>query len=874
MPEKPDRFEIPGWVPPVLYAVLTAILFREFILTDRMLFGSDTLAAGYVARELYAEALGALGRIPEWSPHILGGTPFLEALSGGDSLYPPSLLLLLLSETYRALGWKLVLHVFAAGLFFFGWVRAIGGSRSAALLGGTAYMLAPFLVGFVHPGHDGKIFVTALAPLLFWATERHFARPGWATVSGIGLVVALIIYTTHFQMAYFLFGGVGLYAIFRAVQIARGVDEVVDGEGGVDAGGGGSGGATGSEDGSPERETGEGARESGRAGLLQRTGRQGAGVRFALFLAAAILGAGGAAYQFLPAVDYVTEFSRRTQTTREAAGTTGRAWSSSWSMHPEEAVSLLVPEFAGNQAGGAAWAENTYWGRNALKDNHEYAGLIVLLLAAISFVGARRKQLRWFLTALGLLALAFGLGSHTPVWGLFYAVVPGIRLFRAPGMVVFLFGFGAITLAALGVDRMLSLAGRAPASADGGSRKTEGKAKPRDGADGGSPESVATLRKVLWGAIGFIVVLGLLIGSGAFTSFWTTVVYPEIDARRLQILQAHLPNIVRGASVAVLLVAAGVGLVWGTVSGRIPAKAGLAGLVLLVAFDAGRIDRAFVETIDFHQWSQADANVRAILEREEADGTPYRLLSLARAGQDVTPAMHGIELAAGHHPNDLSRYRELIGMVGSGLPENLLNPNVRSILNVEYILWPDLELGAAPEGPVVSRTQLGDGRAYQTVLADRGLPRARLVAEAVVRSDADAVEYIMSPQHDPSREAVLAAQPPLELGGGEVAGSVSWIEREIDHMTLEVESDRAALLVIADNWFPAWRASVDGEETEVLRAYHAVRAVPVPAGSSTVEMWYESDLLRTSRWISLLVLLGLTASGAWGIWRRRSEAVT
>ena len=35
----------------------------------------------------------------------------------------------------------------------------------AALLGGTAYMLAPYFVSLVHPGHDGKIFVTALAPL-------------------------------------------------------------------------------------------------------------------------------------------------------------------------------------------------------------------------------------------------------------------------------------------------------------------------------------------------------------------------------------------------------------------------------------------------------------------------------------------------------------------------------------------------------------------------------------------------------------------------------------------------------------------------------------------------------------------------------------
>ena len=801
IPPRGEVLGIPGWLPPTLYAALTVVLFRDFIFSDQMLVGSDTLGMGYVVRALYADALSAFGGVPGWAPHILGGTPFLEALSAGDSLYPPSLLLLMFTDPHRALGWKLVLHIFAAGLFMFGWIRALGASRPAALLAGTAYMLAPFMVGFVHPGHDGKIFVTALAPLLFWAVERHFVKPGLATVSAIALVIAGVIYTTHFQMAYFLFGAVGLFAIFRSVQIVRGDAEM------------------------PPRM---------RAGLL----------RFTLFLSASVLGATGAAYQFFPAVDYVTTYSRRIQTTREAAGEAGRAWSSSWSMHPEEAMSLIVPEFAGNGANGSAWTNGTYWGRNALKDNHEYAGLVVLLLAAVSFMGAARRGLRWFLVGLGLLATAFALGAHTPVWGLFYQLVPGVRLFRAVGMVIFLFGFCAITLAAFGLDRLLELVQE------------------------GNDEELARVERVLWIGTGLVGLLTLLLASGAFTSVWTTAVYGGIDARRLQTLTAHLPNIVRGASLAVVLAAATAGLVLAMRKRRIPVKAALAGFIVLVAVDAGRIDRSFIQTMDFYQWSAADPNIQAILERETG-GEPYRLLSLARQGQDVTPAMHGIELAAGHHPNDLSRYRELIGMVGSGLPRNLLNPNVRRILNVDYILWPDIELGPAPEGPVVSRTQYGQGLVYHTLLADSGLPRARLVGSAVVKTDAEAVEYIMSAAHDPAMEAVLATEPSVSLDGGAVNGSVTWVERTPDLLRLDVESDRVALLIVADNWFPAWKATVDGVETEVLRAYHTVRAVPVPAGASTVELRYESVLLARSFSLSLVVLLGLVAAGVFGTWQKR-----
>lgn len=813
--------DLPGWVPPALFGVLALFLFREFVFSDRMLVGGDTLSLGYVARALYADALAELGRIPRWTPHILGGTPFLEALSGGDSLYPPSLLLLMLLEPYRALGWKLVLHVFLAGVFFYGWIRAIGGSRQAALLGGAAYLLAPFMIGFVHPGHDGKIFVIALAPLLFWATERHFARASLASVAGIGLVVALVLYTTHFQMAYFLFGGAGMYAIFRSIQMARGRDEVV---------------GTGRGDGGTEVPEGAPAART-RVGLT----------RFGLFLCGAVLGAAGAAYQFVPAADYVTEYSRRVQTTRDAAGESGRGWSSSWSMHPEEAMSLLVPEFPGNAANGAGWSTGTYWGRNAFKDNHEYAGLVVLLLAAVSFVGARRRQLRFFLAGLGVLALAFGLGTHTPVWGLLYALVPGIKLFRAPGMVVYLFGFAAITMAALGVDRLRELV------------------------DTSDEEGLARVQKVLWVATGAAGVLALLATSGVLTSVWTSVVYPSIDERRLQILSAHLPNIARGASIAFLLTAATAGVVWALGTRRIPWTAGFATLVGLAAVDSARIDASFIQTMDFYQWSQPDPNIRALLEREQGSDEPYRLLSFARAGQDVSPAMHGIELAAGHHPNDLSRYRELIGMVGSGLPRNLLNANVRRLLNVRYILWPDIELGASPEGGVISRTQYGGGQPYHTLLADGGLDRARLVGSAVVKSDAEAVEYILSPEHDPAQEVVLAEAPAIDLSGEPPVGTVTWVERGVDVHELRVETDRPALLVVADNWFPAWRASVDGEDTDVLRAYHTLRAVPVPAGTSTVRMWYESTLLERSFLLSLVTMLALLAAWGVGAWRARSE---
>ena len=52
---------VPLWAPVVLFVLLTVVLFREFIFSDQMLFGNDTLGLGYVARDFYADALKDLG---------------------------------------------------------------------------------------------------------------------------------------------------------------------------------------------------------------------------------------------------------------------------------------------------------------------------------------------------------------------------------------------------------------------------------------------------------------------------------------------------------------------------------------------------------------------------------------------------------------------------------------------------------------------------------------------------------------------------------------------------------------------------------------------------------------------------------------------
>jgi uncharacterized membrane protein YfhO len=59
-----------------------------------------------------------------------------------------------------------------------------------------------------------------------------------------------------------------------------------------------------------------------------------------------------------------------------------------------------------------------------------------------------------------------------------------------------------------------------------------------------------------------------------------------------------------------------------------------------------------------------------------------------------------------------------------------------------------------------------------------------------------------------------------------------------------LELEHAGFLVLHDTWDPGWRARVDGDPAEVLRADFAFRAVRVPAGRHAVELRYAPGSFR------------------------------
>jgi len=68
----------------------------------------------------------------------------------------------------------------------------------------------------------------------------------------------------------------------------------------------------------------------------------------------------------------------------------------------------------------------------------------------------------------------------------------------------------------------------------------------------------------------------------------------------------------------------------------------------------------------------------------------------------------------------------------------------------------------------------------------------------------------------------------------------------------DVESDRPSLVVVAQTFYPAWRAEVDGQFAPLLRANHAFQALQVPQGRHHIQLVYQDRAFEIGAVISII----------------------
>jgi hypothetical protein len=192
-------------------------------------------------------------------------------------------------------------------------------------------------------------------------------------------------------------------------------------------------------------------------------------------------------------------------------------------------------------------------------------------------------------------------------------------------------------------------------------------------------------------------------------------------------------------------------------------------------------------------------------------------------------------------------------------------------LNVKYVLLdgklPDTTPGVAlrHDGPI---------RVYEILGA---LPRAYVVHRLKpVRDDMVALATIRTRGFEPAQEALWAERdlPALQPPG--VPDSVRVIRYDFNEAEFLVSTAAPGLFVLADQYDPDWKATVDGTPAAIHRVDYLMRGVLVGPGVHRVRFTYLPHALEAGIRIST-ISLGLTlllAGVGLFLGRRRARPAT
>jgi hypothetical protein len=432
----------------------------------------------------------------------------------------------------------------------------------------------------------------------------------------------------------------------------------------------------------------------------------------------------------------------------------------------------------------------------------------VLVLAAV----LRRERTAAFWLLLGGIGLLWAFGANSAFFPLLYNTLPGLRFFRGQERAAFWFANAAAVLAGLGMVALLNW-DRAHLTALVRYR--------------------LLLSRLAWAAAAlFALVLVAWLGA---REAYQAIISPVAFATLFVLAAALLvPRLVERSPAPV---------VWLSVLA----------LVVLELFSFNMdADSTYHPVPPAMQLAmQPPALLQPILMEQEA-AQPFRVDGI-RGVLDNYGSLYGVPDIRGISPLFLQSAYTLLN---EGIPER----QVWELFAVRYVLtdWNALPVashivttGSDRFGPV-NVHELADPRPFALLQSDY----------RVVSSDTAAYAYLREDWFD-ARHTVLLAQAPAFASAAGESGSATVTRFEPEHIRIAVEAPREALLSLALLDYPGWRITLDGQPIQPIRAYGAFITVPVPAGSHTVEAFYQPPTYHIGAAVSIitLVAVGVLAAG-------------
>ncbi|MBN1517203.1 hypothetical protein JXA32_11630 [Candidatus Sumerlaeota bacterium] len=389
------RYDLPALL---IYLAVATALFAPALNFDQVhLFGTDTVTQKYLFYQTGFDYLRATGRLPFWNPYVHCGVPFL----GSFALCPffPTTWLMALAPFALGFALHYLLSNFLAGALGYAGLGLMGRRRFAAFAGGLLWQLNCHFCTLVYPGHIGKYPAIACAPLVIGGVVHACRTKHWRGFILAGVGLALQIFASHVQIAYYIIGLCIAYAVAHALWAAP-------------------------------RQPREWLRRI--AGLALMLG----------------VGASLSAVFLFPALETSVRSGR--------AGGVEFEEATKSSYPPDELWELILPLYTGHNVHAPGDEEEPpryfgQWGERLVSD---YVGMGVLLFALLGLLLERRME-RWFWLAVIGTTLLMCVGKYHPLYHILYDWIPGLDHFRSPATIMFLIPLALAGLVSMGVERLL-----------------------------------------------------------------------------------------------------------------------------------------------------------------------------------------------------------------------------------------------------------------------------------------------------------------------------------------------------------------------------------------------------------------------------------
>lgn len=835
---------------------------------------SDLVLENYVWKKFIVESIRAR-QIPLWNPYLFAGAPFLAA-GQHSALYPFSVLFYLL-PSHVAYGWFSALQLALAGLFTYVFLRVVGANRLGAAIGGVTYQLSGFMV--VSVVFTMIIAAAAWLPLILACIEvviRKQESKGTADYSPAPYVAAgaialgIQVLAGHVEITYYVLLVCAYYALGRLLFMAWRL------------------------------------RRAGERGIFK------VAFRLAVWLAATIsLGVGLGGAQFVPLLEILPLNFR--------VGSVPYSDVIGWAFPSRQIATFLIPDFFGNPSHHAyfdllTWAwrpvtanalgqptDTIFWGIKNYVEAGSYVGILPLFLALMALLGVidrlrrstptRNGEGRWsallspcapqvvLFALLALLSLAFAFG--TPLYALLYYGLPGWNQLHSPFRWVFPYTLGVAVLAGIGATYL-----------SGTARQMTSAQSPFIG-----PE---TMRRVGWPAFwagvgGILALLAALAFPGPFVAQAERLVRGS-DLAQMAFADGQMffsyqwPNFLK---LALFLAAAGAILRITRCPIYLPERLGSYAAwkplaLLVLATDLFLAGYGFNPAADPALLSFTPP----VVEFLKKDGGLYRITSFDAPDEKVFIAnageMYGLQDTRGYDSIIPRQYADFVSLVTPQANDLLYNrigpiysPNYQALdsplldlLGVKYVL-------TTQHIPNAKYRQVYDGeiRVYEN---SQALPRAFVQRCARYVTGEQMAEELRS--FDP-RRVVLLENVQAETGNTSEndcqIAPAEVVRYENNEVEVRAISDKGGWLLLADSYFPGWKAYVrpasaeqkDERETDVYRADGNFRAVRLSPGEQVVRFKYTPMSAKLGLYVSFLAsVVLLLLVGQWTWWRVYRES--